>query len=173
MTVIVLQLGCGGKKAWRTPARLDLKPGDKVLRKSDRDHRLAIGVVLWVRGDRARIRWPAPTRIGGEFHHSTGKLTNRDLMLATDEAIAERRVDLRLAQVRHEIGYAIRFCRNDNPADSDWFKRNNTTPEAYFVKCCERIRAKVRSLVEAGRELARIRAAAAVRELNDLKQRIS
>jgi hypothetical protein len=91
---------CGSKKrARRKPQALDLKPGDKVLRKSDQFRRLAIGEVEWVSNGRARIKWPAPTRIGGEFHHSTVKLTSRDLLIATDRAIAERRRDVRFARV--------------------------------------------------------------------------
>lgn len=159
MTMII-QLSCGRQRQRRTRPELDLKPGDKVLRRSDKDVRLAVGVVEAVWNGRARVRWPAPRRIGGEFHHSTVKLNSPDLMLATDEAIAERLVDVRLAGLRYEMDHALRFCRIEQPADMDWFMRNRTTPDEYFEKLCARIREKSRLLIAAGRERARLRAAA-------------
>lgn len=153
----MIQLQCGRVRKTRPAKRLELKAGDKVLRKSDRDIRLAVGLVERVVGDTAVIRWPAPTRIGGEFHHSRVKLTSRDLMLATDEAIAERRIDVRLAIVRRDMSYALRFCRIDHPNDVDWFVRNKTTPDDYFRKRCAGLVEKVRLLVQAGRELESIK----------------
>lgn len=94
-----LSIACGRGRATRRATPLALNAGDRVMRKSDEGRRVAVGVVVWADAARARIRWPAPRRIGGEFHHSTVKLTSRDLMIATDEAIAERRVSVRAAVV--------------------------------------------------------------------------
>jgi hypothetical protein len=153
-----IEMSCGTKRR-RSSSRppLPLKAGDKVLRRSDSGRRVAIGVVESVWGERARIRWPAPTRIGGQFHHSTVKLTSPDLIIATDEAVAEQLVGVRLAIVRQEMGYAVRFCRIDQPSDSEWFARNRTTPVAYFEKLCGRLRERARLLWQAGRELKRLR----------------
>jgi hypothetical protein len=136
---IHIECGRPQKQRKQRPA-LDLKRGDKVLRKSDASRRLAIGEVEWVSNGRARIKWPAPTRIGGECHHSTVKLNSPDLLMATPEAIAERRRDVRLDRVKGAMRELISY----GPRDGD----------AYYER---RINQKVHLLLEASRELEAIR----------------
>ena len=131
MTTIFIQC----EKKTRPRKALDLKAGDKVMRKSEKDLRLAIGEVEWVSNGRARIKWPAPRRIGGESHHSTVKLTSRDLMLATPLAIAERVVDVRLARVRSAMRSLTQYGKRDG--------------DAYYER---QIEIATRRLLEAARE---------------------
>lgn len=125
---------------------MPLKVGDRVMRRSDEGRRVAVGTVVGVNGDTARVRWPAPHRIGGEFHHSNVKLTSPDLMLATDELIAERRVGVRFNNLCRAIGEAVRIGH----IPADWPGWRTTTPDDYFERQLERVRQSARLLVQAG-----------------------
>lgn len=69
--------------------------GTQVLRKNDKlDAR--IGTIERIYSDgTAYVRWPAPRRIGGEFHHSRLKLT---ALIVADQAT----VDARKAAIKAE-----------------------------------------------------------------------
>lgn len=106
---------CGGKKSRKPVKPFEVKAGDKVMRKSDKS-RLAIGDVLRVTDSRIYIRWPAPHRLGGEFHHTNIKRTTTDLIIATPLAVAERRRDVRLAVVCGAIRSFIAYSKRDGDA---------------------------------------------------------
>jgi hypothetical protein len=162
--MVMISIACGSRRRRKTRSPLPLKPGDRVMRKSDRDRRVAVGVVERVGNVRAQIRWPAPTRIGGEFHHSSMRLDSPDLMVATEEAIAERVVGVRLSALKQQMSYALRFCPKGLIDDSGWFERNRTTPDKYFEELCARTREKAKALWQAGRELDELRARLAKEE---------
>ncbi|HEX8565426.1 MAG TPA: hypothetical protein VF648_07115 [Pyrinomonadaceae bacterium] len=130
---------------------MQLKTGDKVLRKSDRDRGLYIGEVVCVTANHARIKWDAKWRIGGGSLHSEVKLPARNLILATDEAIAERRVDVRFAKV----GNWLRITLQD--AGEDWLVRNNRTAEQHFEEKQAELREYVIKLIRGGRALLELR----------------
>lgn len=144
----ILSISCGRRsKARRKREPLPLKTGDRVMRKSDEGRRVAVGTVVGVYGDTARVRWPALHRIGGEFHHSNVKLDSPDLQIATDELIAERRVGVRFNVLCRDIREAL----NIGQIPADWPGWRTTTPDDYFERQLERVRRSARLLVQAGR----------------------
>lgn len=62
--------------------------GTQVLRRSaPLDAR--VGTIERIATNHAYVRWPAPRRIGGEFHHS--RLALKSLVVATQDEIDRRR----------------------------------------------------------------------------------
>lgn len=151
---VVLTMACSRSKtrrAKREPKKLELKAGDRVMRKSDRERGVYVGEVVSVGANYAQIKWSANWRIGGGSLHTRVKLTSRDLYIATDELIAERRIDVRFANLRR--------ARKDAFKDygADWLARNNMNEAQWFEKRNEKVFNAARKLAQGGVALLELR----------------
>ncbi len=146
---MVFTIACEAKQTKKYRKEPELFVGMKVLRKADKH--LCIGTVLSVGETRAQIRWDAGWRIGGGYLTRNIKLPASSLIEATPEAVLEKRISIRFINVK-----AAQRELMTEPS-SFWLESNNLTHQEWQDRRAAKIVAKVKVLIEAGRQLLELK----------------